>query len=162
MLNFKPMKIFRIVFYTFLITVFFTSCAKEYSSEVMAPPTGLWQFSSGSSNYSGYVTDFHTNNGSTNQYSFAGKTQDGRQNFLLNLYGDSLATGTYTASQFEVTFSYTDGNGSQIYSANQQVGEFIVNVVSVDSTVVNLTFSGTAEDAGGNKVQITNGKLSIN
>jgi hypothetical protein len=156
------MKTVRIVFYTFLIAVFLNSCGKEYSSEVMAAPTGLWQFTSGNTNYSGYITDFHTNNGTTNQYSFTGKSNDGRQNFLLNLYGDSLTTGVYKASQFEATFSYTDLSGSSVYSANQQIGEFVVNVLSVDSTIISLTFSGTANDASGNKVQITNGKLSIN
>src|SRR6185312_1153951 len=156
------MKTLRIVFYTFLIAVFFNSCAKEYSSEVMAPPTGLWQFTSGSTNYSGYIADFHTNSGNPNQYSFTGKTMDGKQNFLLYLYGDTLTTGNYYASQFKATFSYTDATGSAIYSANKLVGEFVVNVLSVEATVVNITFSGTAQDANGNQIQITNGKLTIN
>lgn len=156
------MKTFRIIFYIFLIAVFFNSCAKEYSSEVMAPPTGLWQFTSGSTNYSGHITDFHTNKGTPNQYSFTGKSSDGKQNFLLYLYGDSLASGNYYASQFKATFSYTDLSGSAIYSANKLIGEFVVNVLSVESTIINLTFSGTAQDANGNQVQITNGKLTIN
>ncbi len=165
MLNFqnRAMKTFRIVFYTFLIAVFFNSCAKEYSSEVMAAPTGAWQFTAGSTNYSGYITDFHTNSGNPNQYSFSGKTKDGSQNFLLYLYGDSLTTGNYYASQFKVAFSYNGLTaGSVIYSANQLIGEFVVNVLSVESTVIDITFSGTAQDANGNQVQITDGKLSIN
>jgi len=156
------MKTFRIVFYTFLAAIFLNSCAKEYSSEVRAAPTGSWQFSVGSANYSGYISDFHTNGGTPNQYSFAGKTGDGKQNFLLYLYGDSLTTGNYYASQFKATFTYTDFSGSAIYSANKLVGEFVVDVLSADSTFVNLTFTGTAQDANGNQVQVTNGKLTIN
>jgi hypothetical protein len=164
MLNPKnlAMKTFRFVFYIFLIAVIFNSCAKEYSSEVKAAPTGLWQFSSGNTTYSGYISDFHVNGGNPNQYSFAGKTKDGSQNFLLYLYADSLVAGTYKASEFKATLSYTDLNNQPIYSANQQVGEFIVNVALVESTTIELTFSGTALDAKGNLVQITNGKLSIN
>jgi hypothetical protein len=158
----RTMKTFRIVFYTFLIAVLFNSCAKEYSSEILAAPTGSWEFTSGSSNYSGYVTDFHTNGGTPNQYSFTGKSRDGKQTFLLFLYADSLTTGTYSASQFQTSLSYTDLNGSQIYSANRQVGEFMVNVLSVEGNIIDMTFSGTAADANGNQVQIINGKLSIN
>ncbi|MGN6530243.1 MAG: hypothetical protein ACTHK0_00640 [Ginsengibacter sp.] len=156
------MKTFRIFFYTFLIGLVFSSCAKEYSSEVLAAPTGSWQFTAGNTTYSGYISDFHINNGTTNQYSFTGKTKDGSQTFLMNLYADTLVTGAYAASQFQATLSYTDISGASIYTANQQVGEFVVNLTSVDSTNINATFSGTAADAGGNDVQITNGKLTIN
>jgi len=158
----RHMKTFRIFLYTFLAAVLLNSCAKEYSSEVMAPPTGSWQFSAGNTTYSGYISDFHINGGSPNQYSFTGKTKDGSQNFLLYLYADTLVAGTYKASEFKATLSYTGSTNQSIYSANQQVGEFIVNVLSVESTVIDMTFTGTALDANGNQVQITNGKLSIN
>lgn len=158
----RTMKSFKILLYTFLIAVFFNSCAKEYSSETIAPPTGFWQFTSSNTTYSGYVSDFHVNGGTPNQYSFTGKTKDGSQTFLLYLYADSLVAGTYKASQFKASLSYTGSAIQPIYSANQQIGEFIVNVLSVKSTIIDLTFSGTALDANGNQVQITNGKLSIN
>jgi hypothetical protein len=164
MLNFQTrvMKTIRIVLYTFLIAVLLNSCAKEYSSEVMTAPTGLWQFSNGNTTYSGYISDFHVNAGNPNQYSFTGKTKDGSENFLLYLYADTLTIGPYYASQFQASLSFTDISGASIYSANQQEGEFIVNVNSVDSTNFNATFSGTALDASGNQIQITNGKLTIN
>ncbi len=156
------MKTFRILFYAFLIGVFFNSCAKEYSSEVLAAPTGTWQFTGGNTTYSGYISDFHVNGGNPNQYSFTGKTKDGSQTFLLYLYADTLTTGAYHASQFQASLSYTDISGASIYSANQQVGEFVVNVTTADSTNVNATFTGNALDTNGNQVQITNGKLTIN
>lgn len=155
------MKTLRSIFYLFLVVVLFHSCAKEYSSEVMAAPSGSWQFTAEGTTYSGYMTDFHTNMGSPNQYSFSGKTRDGKQTFLLNIYSTELTTRTYLASQFEVTFNFSDQLGTSLYNANSQTGEFTVNVTAADSTHIDASFSGVASDENGNDIQITNGQLKI-
>ena len=151
------MKSFKILFFFLFAFIFLNACKKEFSFEHNLQTSNQWQFSNGASNYSGNINSVsRTSLGSTNQLTITGKTINGLESFELRLYGDSLKTGTYNASSFQSSFTYSSPN-EIIYSANQLVGEFTVNVTSLESNFIQGNFSGTAEDSTGNLIQITNG-----
>ena len=154
------MKFFKLSFCILVVAVLFNSCKKEYSSEHLLGPIGSWEFREGSL-YSGYLDNFHTSTGiGSNAQVLTGKTFDKSASFELKFFTDSLKTGTYSASQFQCSFSYSSG-GKTIYEANELNGEFIVMLTVNDSTHISGTFSGTAADKSGNPVQITEGKFTI-
>src|SRR6185437_16442377 len=47
-----------------------------------------------------------------------------------------------------------------IYEASQLVGEFVVNITSIDDNNIEGTFSGTATDSSGNLVELTSGSFN--
>lgn len=154
------MKFFKLSFCILFVTVLFNSCKKEYSNEHLLDPIGSWEFRQGSL-YSGYLDNFHTSTGiGTNAQLLTGKSFDNSESFELKLFTDSLKTGTYSASQFQCSFLYSSG-GQTIYEANGLIGEFIVNITTIDSTHISGTFSGTAADKSSNLAQISEGKFSI-
>ena len=154
------MKFLKLCFLALLVTTVVVSCAKEYSSEQLRPATGTWQFSNGSLNYSGYLdTVYQTMGVGSNVLYILGKTDDGSQYFQLKLYGNSFAPGTYYASQYQNSFSYSLP-AKTIYTSNAQIGEFVVNLTVLDSAKIQGTFSGTAKDSANNLIQITNGKFT--
>jgi hypothetical protein len=154
------MKLFKLSFFAFIIAMILISCGKEYSSEQLRPATGNWQFTNGSSNYSGYLdTVYQTIGVGSNVLYILGKTDDGSQYFQLKLYGNSFAPGTYYSTQYQNSFSY-NLPAKNIYTANALTGEFVVNLEVLDSAKIQGTFSGTARDSANNLIQITNGKFS--
>ena len=154
------MKLFKLSFFAFIIAMILTSCGKEYSSEQLRPATGNWEFTNGSLNYSGYLdTVYQTIGVGSNVLYILGKTDDGSQYFQLKLYGNSFSPGTYYATQYQNSFSYSLP-AKTIYTANALTGEFVVNLTELDSAKIQGTFSGTARDSANNLIQITNGKFS--
>jgi hypothetical protein len=155
-----PMKFFKLSICILCVSVLFNSCKKEYSSEHLLDPIGSWQFREGSL-YSGYLDNFHTSTGvGSNVQLLTGKTFDNTASLELKLFTDSLKAGTFRASQFQCSLLYSSG-GKTIYEANGQIGEFIVNITTIDSTHLTGSFSGTAEDKSGNLVQISEGEFII-
>lgn len=154
------MKLFKLSFFALIVAMIFISCAKEYSSEIMRPATGSWEFTNGGSHYAGYLdTVYQTKGIGSNVMYILGKTDDGSQYFQLKLYGNSFAPGTYNASQYQASFNYSVP-GKTIYDANALIGEFTVDLTILDSTKIQGTFSGTARDSTDNLIQITDGKFS--
>lgn len=151
------MKFFKIIFFVLSAFILLNACKKEFSFEHNLQSSNQWQFSNGNTKYSGNINSVsHTTFGSTNQLTISGKTINGLESFELRLYGDSLKTGTYNASSFQSSFSYSSPTKT-IYSANQLIGEFTVNVTSLESNFIQGNFSGTAQDSTGNLIQISNG-----
>lgn len=157
------MKRSKFSFFALILAIFFvSSCAKEYSSEVLRPATGDWQFDNGSLHYAGYLdTVYQTKGTGSNVLYVLGKSDDGSQSFQLKLYGNSFSPGTYTASQYQATFNYSVP-AKTIYDANSLIGEFTVNLLTLDSTKIEGTFSGMARDSANNIIQIANGKFTTN
>lgn len=154
------MKFFKLSFLVLLVASVVISCGKEYSSEQLRPATGSWEFTNGGLNYAGYLdTVYQTKGTGSNVLYILGKTDDGSQYFQLKLYGSSFATGTYYASQYQASFSYTLP-AKTIYTANALIGEFVVNLTVLDSAKIQGTFSGSARDSANNLIQITNGKFN--
>ena len=154
------MKLFKLSFLVLLLATVVASCAKEYSSEIMRPATGSWEFTNGSLNYQGFLdTVYETKGIGSNVLYILGKTDDGSQYFKLKLFGNSFAPGTYYASQSQVLFNYS-GPANTIYDANALLGEFTVDITVLDSSKIQGTFSGTARDSANNLIQITNGKVA--
>ncbi len=154
------MKFLKFSFFAILLASMFFSCGKEYSSEQLIPAEGDWEFTNGNVKYSGYLdTVYQTFGSGSNVLYIQGKSNDGSQSFLLKLYDNTFAPGTYYASQFQNSFSYNLPN-QIIYQANESIGEFVVNLNTLDSTKIEGTFSGTAEDSTEKTIQITNGKFS--
>src|SRR6185503_18694845 len=157
----KQTKIALCIFATFVIL---NACQKEYSNEFgnLKVPTGTWQFSDSSQLFSGNMDSVYidsTSSLNTQILHLLGTSQDGSQSFNLELYASSFTTGTYKASLFQTTFQYTSG-GTGIYQAGQLIGEFIVNITTLNSTQISGTFSGLASDASNNIKQLTNGKFT--
>ncbi|MEO8960383.1 MAG: hypothetical protein ABI325_00785, partial [Ginsengibacter sp.] len=154
------MKFCRTIGSLIIIIFLFNACQKEYSFERgTLPPAGNWQFSDGSTNYSGNIDSvYQTNAGSLNELFIVGKTANGVQSFQLHLFSDSFKIGTYKVSSFQSSFSYNT-TAKTLYTASQLIGEFVVNVTAIDNTNIEGTFSGTAKDSSGNLVQLTNGKF---
>ena len=154
------MKIFKLSFFLIFFASVLFSCAKEYSSEQLIPAEGSWEFTNGNTRYSGYLdTVYQTFGTGSNVLYIQGKSTGSNQTFLLKLYGNSFSPGSYYASQFENSFSYYTPI-QNIYQANESIGEFIVNLNTLDSTKIEGTFSGTAQDSTSAIIQITNGKFS--
>ncbi len=156
------MKTIRIVFYIFLSVVLFNSCQKEYSIESggVIAPSGSWEFKDGSKQFQGNMdTAYIDSTGTTKELHLIGTSIDGLQTFHLHLYADNFQTGTYKASLFQSSFTYTSGS-KQLYNANQLIGEFIVNVTSYGNNIIAGTFSGSALDSSGAIIQLTSGKFT--
>jgi hypothetical protein len=154
------MKFLKLSFFALFSATVLFSCAKEYSSEQLIPAEGTWEFTNGSTRYSGYLdTVYQTLGAGSNVLYIQGKTIGSNQTFLLKLYGNSFPPGSYYASQYQNSFSYYTPT-QKIYQANQSIGEFIVNLNSLDSTKIEGTFSGSAQDSTSAIIQITNGKFS--
>lgn len=156
------MKILRNIFSFFVIAILFSACQKEYSIEHgnTQVTVGNWEFSNGSVKYSGDMdTVYQTRAGSINELLLIGKTKDGSQSFEMHLYADSFKIGTYKASAFQSAFAYTSSSGKAVYQAAQLLGEFTVNITTINDQSIQGNFSGNAKDSTGNIIQLTDGKF---
>ena len=154
------MKLFRIILPLIIIPLLFNACHKEYSFEQGGlPPAGNWEFLNGNTKYSGNIDSvYQASLGSIKELFIIGKTSNGSEFFQMHLFADSFKIGTYSASSFQSSFTYNKTTKT-IYTASQLIGEFIVNVTSIDDTHIEGTFSGTAKDSSGQQVQLTSGKF---
>ncbi|MEO9071041.1 MAG: hypothetical protein ABI261_08395 [Ginsengibacter sp.] len=156
------MKHLRIVFSILVVAIILNACRKEYSVENTFKTTisGSWQFSNGSTKYSGNMdTVYQTTAGSTNELFLIGSTANGSQTFSMHLYADSFKIGSYKASAFQSSFTYSSTTES-IYQASQLISEFVVNITSINTNSISGTFSGTALDSTGNLIQLTSGSFT--
>ncbi|MDQ6762946.1 MAG: hypothetical protein M3015_10015 [Bacteroidota bacterium] len=156
------MKTFRIAFYVLLVSLALYSCQKEYSVENsnLKLPSGSWEFKNGSAQYIGDMdTAYIATNGNTKELQLIGTSLDGSQKFHLHLFADTFKIGTYKASVFQSSFTYTSGSTS-LFNANQLVGEFIVNITSFGNNVISGNFSGSALDSSTRVVQLSAGKFT--
>lgn len=156
------MKHLGIPFLIFAASVILNACQKEYSIETpfLGVTTGSWQFSNGNIKYSGDMdTVYQTKAGSINELVLIGATANRTQNFSMQLFADSFKVGTYKASAFQSSFTYTSP-GENIYQAGQVIGEFIVNITSINNNTITGTFSGSALDSTNNVIQLTSGSFT--
>jgi len=138
------------------------ACQKEYSIENGGNgiAQGNWQFNNGNTLYKGNIdTIYQIPAGSTNELFLIGATDNGTQNFEMHLFADTFKIGTYKASAFQSSFVYSSA-GNTIYEASQLIGEFVVNITSLDDNHIEGTFSGTAQDSTNNSVQLTAGSFN--
>lgn len=147
---------------TILLGLFFLAgCSKEYSAEGVGGPggtvSGTWEFTEGNNYYSGLIDSVYIIKGAViNELHFEGVPSSGEESFHLVVYADSFKIGTYAASSFHSAFDYATPL-TNIYTADQTVGEFIVKITSINKNVIIGTFSGTALKDGSSTVEITNG-----
>lgn len=156
------MKHLRIIFSLLVVSALWNACQKEHSIEdsFKKVAKGNWQFSNGSTKYSGNMdTVFQVKAGSTNELFLIGTTSNGNQAFSLHLFADSFKIGTYKASAFQASFTYSSP-GKTIYQASQLTGEFAVNITSINNNAIAGTFSGAALDSTNNIVQLTSGSFN--
>ena len=101
------MKFFKLSFLVIILASVLFSCAKEYSSEQLIPAEGSWEFTNGNTRYSGYLDNvYQTFGAGSNVLYIEGKTIGSNQTFLLKLYGNTFSPGSYSASEFQNSFSY--------------------------------------------------------
>lgn len=158
------MKHIKNALYFFATLVLLNACQKEYSIEGngLIVPTGTWQFNDSSRLFAGNIDSAYIDSSisvNTKILHLIGKSLDGSQNFNMELYANSFAPGIYKASLFQSTFQYTSG-GSNIYQADQLIGEFVVTITSLTNTQISGTFSGSAMNAVSVVKQLTNGKFT--
>jgi hypothetical protein len=156
------MKILKASSLLILIATLFFSCQKEYSLENPTTAAGTWQFNDSTTLYTGNIdTASIVVNGPTKTMNLEGRSADGKQTFILNLYTiDSFTVGSsYKASLSQADFQYFN-QSKTIYAADQSVGEFIVNISAISNSSVTGTFSGLSEDSTGALKQITLGKFT--
>jgi hypothetical protein len=154
------MKLIKFAFSLLITTVLLNACSKEYSVENggLQLPTGNWEFSNGTKAYFGNMDSAKIDSsGATKQLRLNGTSSSG-ESFKMILYGDTIKVGSYKASLFQSTFTYAT-TAKTIYEADQLVGQFIVNITSYTSNLVQGTFSGSAKDSSGAVTQITVGKF---
>lgn len=155
------MKLFKIILAIFVTSVLFNACKKEYSIENggLKLIVGNWEFTESAKTYTGNMDSaFIVTTGATKELHLNGTSSDGSQNFNMVLYADSFNIGSYKASLFQSSFDYTT-TAKTIYQANQLVGEFIVNITSISSSLITGTFSGSALDSSNTITNITLGKF---
>ena len=155
------MKLFKIILALFVAMIFFNSCQKEYSVEGggLKPGVGNWEFVDSTHSYFGNMDSAYVvSTGATKELHLDGTSSDGSQIFRLVLYADSFKVGTYKASLFQSSFDYT-ATAKTIYQANELVGEFVVNITSLSSSLIVGTFSGTALDSANQLRNISQGKF---
>ena len=120
---------------------------------------GNWEFTDSAKTYTGNMDSaFIVTAGATKELILNGTSSDGSQNFNMVLYADSFNIGSYKASLFQSSFDYTT-TAKTIYQADQLVGEFIVNITSISSSLITGTFSGSALDSTNTLTNITLGKF---
>ena len=158
------MKHIKIAFFVIFTALFINACQKEYSVESsgLVVRSGTWQFNDSNKLFAGNMDSAYVENSTslnTQILHLLGTSLDGTQKFNLQLYGDNFKTGSYRASLFQSTFSYTFG-GNNIYQASQLIGEFTVNVTSFTNTSISGTFSGSALISGTNVVSLSKGKFT--
>ena len=158
------MKQIKIALYFFAAMVLLNACQKEYSVEHggKTTPSGTWQFNDSTQLFAGNMDSVYIDSSTslnTKILHLIGKSLDGTQSFNLELYAPSFTTGTYKASLFQSTFLYTAG-GSNIYQANQLIGEFIVNITALTNANISGTFSGSALNSSNKLIQLTQGKFT--
>lgn len=155
------MKLLKIVLPVLVTAFFFNACQKEYSVENggLKLPVGNWEFVKDSAQYTGNMdTAYIISAGAAKELHLNGTSSDGSQNFQMVLYADSFKVGTYKASLFQSTFDYTT-TAKTIYEAGQLVGEFVVNITSINTSLIVGTFSGSAKDSTGKLANLTLGKF---
>jgi hypothetical protein len=158
------MKHIKIAFFVIFTALFINACQKEYSVESsgLVVRSGTWQFNDSNKLFAGNMDSAYIENSTslnTKILHLLGTSLDGTQRFNMQLYADTFKTGSYRASLFQSTFSYTFG-GNSIYQASQLIGEFTVNVTSFTSTSISGTFSGSALISGTNVVSLSKGKFT--
>lgn len=145
-----------------LAMVLMNACQKEYSIENgnKGIAQGSWQFTNGSIKYAGNMdTIYQVTAGGANELFIVGTSSNGTQNFELHLFADTFKIGTYKASAFQSSFLYSS-SGKTIYQASQLIGEFIVNITTLDDNHIGGTFSGSAMDSANSLVQLTAGSFN--
>ena len=158
------MKHIKIAFFVIFTAIFLNACQKEYSTENggLIVPTGTWQFNDSSNLFAGNMDTAYLETSTslnTQILHLLGTSLAGNQKFNMELYADTFTTGSYKASLFQSTFSYTFG-GNNIYQAGQLIGEFTVNVTSFTGTSISGTFSGSALASGTKVVSLSKGKFT--
>ena len=152
----------RIAGWLSAIILLLNACQKEYSIEGTAPvvQVGSWQFTNNSMLYTGAMDSAYIDSASgTPSLHLVGTSSDGVEKFDMVLYGTAFAPGQYRASLFQSTFRYTAG-ATNIYTAGQLIGEFIVTISTLNANYVSGTFSGSAQNVTNSLTQITAGKFN--
>lgn len=140
-------------------------CSKEFSLEGVGKSsgevTGTWEFTEGTNYFSGLIDSSFIKEGPViKELHIIGYPHSGEETFHLVLYSDSFNVGSYPASAFRSSMDYGTPL-SDLYTADQTVGEFIVKITGINKNVIIGTFSGKALKEGAASVEITKGAFKV-
>jgi hypothetical protein len=140
------------------------------SGVVVGTTAGTWQFTQGTSNYAGIITDASKDN-STGVVTFVnlsgnGSTGDTSMTLNFSILGSDIQPGTYTTIPNTIQFSSGDFLNDFSYAANAFVtgSDMTIIVSSYDTATKEMkgTFSGNAQSGlAGPIVPITNGSFDV-
>jgi len=158
------MRFLRTSLFLAIISVSLSNCQKEYSLEggIKKFAAGDWEFKEGNTQFVGTIDTAYIQvlAGNKKKMNLIGTSLNGTQTFHLNIYtADSFLLGYYKASLVETDFQYRDP-AKTLYLADQQVGEFVVNISELSNNHITGTFSGDALDTLSSIKAITEGKFS--
>lgn len=156
------MNLFRSLLGVLILSFIIFSCKKERSSEDVKTPgiiTEAWEFKETGRLFGGPIDSAYIQNGTVNRLGIVGtKTGDVNGEFFIQIVGENFEKGAYTNPA--VFFQYSE-NGSVVFQSNPvESGSFTLTVTKIDSASISGTFSGTVQDAQGNKHIISDGKFS--
>ena len=155
------MRFLKIIPTFFVATLLLLGCAKEYSVETGGKKlaTGNWEFKDSTREYMGLIdTAYIAEAGNMNQLNLIGKSLDGKENWSMRFYADTIKVGNYKASLFQTSMKYT-GSGKSIYEVNQVSGDFTGIITAISGNLITGTFSGSARDSLGVIKKIFAGKF---
>ncbi len=125
-----------------------------------------WKFTGPSGSYQGPVDTAYTLDTLGAHYLYIAGHNTGDSVFYatIRFTGSVIATGTYNSSS-SALFRFTDSGGTTIYTADPTVSgvNTVITISSYNSTtnIVTGTFTGTANNASGTAVNITQGSFTI-
>ncbi len=155
----------RLLRYLALIALIigFFSCQKELSLEFgNYKPVELdmaWEFRDTAKLFKGtFDTAYLQSQGTLQALTLEGFSEDGTGSIFLQLIGDPLQPGVYTADA--AAFEYTEDGFLSYTSIYGPDVQFIITVSRIDSAGITATFSGMVTNALGEVTEITEGRFS--
>jgi hypothetical protein len=125
-----------------------------------------WKFTGPSGSYQGPVDTAYTKDSLGIHYLYIAGHNTGDSILYMGVAfsGGVIATGSYSSSS-SALFRFTDSGGTTIYTADPTVSgvNTVITISSYNATtnIVTGTFTGTANNASGTAVNITQGSFTI-
>lgn len=125
-----------------------------------------WKFTGPSGSYQGPVDTAYTKDSLGIHYLYIAGHNTGDSILYMGVAfsGGAIATGSYSSSS-SALFRFTDSGGTTIYTADPTVSgvNTVITISSYNATtnIVTGTFTGTANNASGTAVNITQGSFTI-
>src|SRR5688572_23212287 len=154
------MKLLRSLLLLLSFAAFLSACQKEVSLEhATLVSNSQWEFKDSAVQFRGPIdTAYLASTGPLNSLILRGTSVDGQGEIFIQLFSNTpIAKGTYTNPG--VLFNYIIGGALYYENVPTNTGRFTVTISTLDSQLVEGTFSGEVLDLLGNTRTIREGKF---